>query len=498
MFKGWPSPRNRKVNILFLLLGLIHLAIPLYNHFVFRSYAYDYAVYNYAFHDYAHLRITPCPIYQAYPPVSFWQDHFSLLLPLLSPLYWVLTPVTGTYTLIILQWLFVMMGGACTYWFIARRSKGELLPLLAAAMYFLMHGRFSAHRADVNIAIMAASLVPVVIELFDRRNWKLFFSVSALLLISREDMSLWLLFVGLFLALLYRHDRRSRRMALILAGVSVSYFILSMSVLIPVFLETAEKKFTLFEYGALGDSPVEALVYLFHDPLQVLKLLFINHGDSETYNGLKGDFYMLYLLSGGLFLLIRPWFILPLLPLVAKKMLNDNPVRWGIEHYYAIEFVSLMPLLIFLAISTLDKPLYRRLSAGAALIAAASCTVWALTSPPTTLLLLDFQKFNVFDKEFYSSGYSGEIRKVLRLIPPEAPVCASGKLTPHLAYRDRIRMFPLFKDASYVVAQLQNDHYPKSVEEFNAHVESLYRDSAHWSLLYGSPRLVLFKARNAR
>ncbi len=498
MITGLPSSRNTAFNVIFWLACLLHLLIPLYNHYVFRTDGFDYAVYNFAFYDYAHFRVSPCPIYQAGYPISFWQDHFSLLLPLLSPLYWVMAPVTGTYSLMIVQWVFVMAGGVSTFRIISRRSGIEWFGLMAALCYFLFHGRFTAHRADVNLAIMASSLVPVLLDLFDRRKWWWVLAMSALIAVIREDMALWLLFIGVFLAIYYRSDKVARRNALWLAGGSISYFMVCMSVLIPVFLENELKKFTLFEYAALGKNAGEVVKYLVHDPLQVFKMLFINHSDSDYFDNIKNDFYMLYLLSGGALLILRPWFLIPLLPLLSKKMLNDNPVRWGIESYYAIEFVSILPVLIFLAISALRNPLHRNILVIVALLAVVTCTTWALLRPRTTVLLFDDRKYNILNKGFYLPGHAGEARKILHMIPDEAPVCASGQLTSHLAFRDVIHMMPVLTDSSYVVARLEGDSYPISQEDFNKVLGDLYDNREEWKVLYRSPNYVLLKGEPAK
>src|ERR1043165_9970817 len=92
---------RRSLVLLFLiLLGGINLLIVVVNHYYFRTYAFDYGVYNFAFYDFAHGRISPCPIYLFIHPVTFLQDHVSLTLLVLSPLYWLLHPIAGTYSLL--------------------------------------------------------------------------------------------------------------------------------------------------------------------------------------------------------------------------------------------------------------------------------------------------------------------------------------------------------------------------------------------------------------
>src|SRR6476661_6369031 len=173
----------------FTVLSLLHLFIPILNHYYFRTVAFDFAAYNFAFYDYAHLRISPCPVYLAPYPISFFQDHFSLLLPLLSPLYWVLAPITGTYSLIILQWLLIAGGAWYTHKLIYHRTTDLFLSTLSVAFYFLLFGRFSSYRADVNLAIMGSALVPVFLYFFEIKKFKSASVVYLVLLLNREDFA---------------------------------------------------------------------------------------------------------------------------------------------------------------------------------------------------------------------------------------------------------------------------------------------------------------------
>ena len=69
--------------IVLLIFYSLYLITGITNHYLFRSYAFDYGVYNYAFWDYSHFHISPCPIYAS--KANFLQDHFSLTLLFLIP-----------------------------------------------------------------------------------------------------------------------------------------------------------------------------------------------------------------------------------------------------------------------------------------------------------------------------------------------------------------------------------------------------------------------------
>ena len=337
-----------------IVFAFINLAIVLINHYSFRTVALDYAIYNFAFFDYAHLRISPCPAY-IYPfPASFFQDHFSLTLLFLSPLYWLMAPIFGTYSLLILQWLFILAGSWATYKLIATKSGNYTYGLAAMIYYFLLLGRYTAYREDVNLAILGSSMIPVFLYFFEtKRFYPATFSFIFLLL-NREDYSLWLIFIGIFLMIRHRKNPIEFRLS---SGITILSALFFVSIFVFIFpaIEDEHKKFALFNYAIIGETPMEALKFLFQHPLRAIELLFVNHNENPYYDGIKKEFYLVYLLSGGFILLLRPLYLIPLLPLLAKKMYDDNPLRWSVETYYSIEFVSILPVCVFLILLELQS-----------------------------------------------------------------------------------------------------------------------------------------------
>ena len=493
MYKILPS-RRLYVHLIFWVLALFHLFIPVYNHFVYRTFCYDLAAYNFAFYDFAHFRNSPCLFYLFDHPMTFWQDHFSLLLPLISPLYWVLAPVFGTYSLLIVQWVFIVAGALFTYRLVRFFSQDELLPLLAIVVYFMIHGRFSAYRTDINIVIMASALVPAFMYFFysgkKRATWITFF----LLLVMREDFSLWLIFICLFFALDKQRAGSSRKTAWIMSGISLVFFGLCFIVFIPYLIETNGRVYNLFEYKALGQDPVAAVRYMIHDPVRVFQLLFINHSDNGYYDHIKTDFYVCYLVSGMAVLFFRPRFLIPLLPLIAKKMWNDHPVRWGTESYYAVEFATVLPLLVFMVIAGFRSQDLRRVAAVVVCVFAIACTFILYNIAPVNLIADDRLKSNPFARRFYDCDYDREaVKKALDLIPKDVSVTASSMLTAHLAFRDGAYLFPRRNDRSWAILLKNSESYPLSKEAFEAEASLLTREDSGMEIISDHPDVIVLQ-----
>lgn len=475
-----------------IVFGSINLLIVIINHYSFRTVALDYAIYNFAFFDYAHLRISPCPAY-IYPfPASFFQDHFSLSLILLSPLYWLMAPVFGTYALLILQWVFIVAGSWATYKLIETKSGNYKYGLAAMIYYFLLLGRYNAYREDVNLAIIGSSMIPVFLYFFETRRLLPALLCFVFLLVNREDYSLWLVFIGLFLMIRHRKNPLLFKYSVGITLFSALFFVAIFTLIFPA-IEDEHKKFALFNYAVVGETPVEALRFVIQHPLKALEFLFINHGDSNYYDGIKQEFYIVYLISGGFILLFRPAYLIPLLPLLAKKMYDDNPLRWGIETYYSIEFVSILPVFVFLILIEWKSVKLKNTLVWFICIATFVVTIIRLFIPSSNPIVGEANKSNFLRPVFYQTGCDvPEINAALNRIPKNAAVCASCRLLPHLAYREKVYYFPRINDANYICLLKRGDAYPLTAAEYDLEWNKLVLNK-EWKVLENKADFILLQ-----
>jgi len=338
--------------ILFVFAG-IYLGSVIANHYNFRTFCWDYGVYNNAFWDYAHFRLNKNPIYDP-PGVNFLQDHMSFSLFVIAPLYWVFNWLTGTYTLLIIQELLIVIGGYYVYLLVKNKSQNQLLGIFALIHYFVLQGHYSVFSSDFNITTIGAAMVPLFLYYFDRKKMLLAFIFFLFVLISKENMSLWLVFISISLILLYYNDKKLVKYALILMIVSVLYFLFLFKYLIPLF-EDPNRQYWGFSYSALGNNINEAFLFIFQHPIKTFHLLYNNPTSDPLLDGIKLNFYKVFLFSGSFILLFRPKYLIMFIPLIAQKMLNDSHSRWGIDWHYTIEIVSILSICVFLTISAIKN-----------------------------------------------------------------------------------------------------------------------------------------------
>ncbi len=486
--------RDRIFHFMLLGLGLLLLTMYFCNHYFFRTNAFDYGAYNFAFYDYAHFQNSIVPVYPG--NVKFIQDHVSFTLMLFIPLYWVLTWLTGTYTLLFIQSVIIVFGAWAVYRLIELKSENKLLPILAGLHYFLILGRWTSFTSDCNLAIMASSMVPVLLYFFEKKKWIPAALCLFFILTSREDMALWTLFIGFFFLITYRKVKPMRWGALSMVLISLAYFIIVFRVIIPA-AETPEKTFTLFNYSELGKNPGQAVEFILRHPVKTLRLLFTNFSGDPAFDRVKFEFYTVYLISGGVLLFLRPRYLILFIPIIAKKMLNDDPVRWSVELYYSIEFVSILPVAVFLLIASFRKKMLQSIAGLLVCVATLSITAYKFNAGNRVLPWWWITtKYTFFSPEMYSATFDvSRVNDRLSMIPGNASVCASGTILPHLAFRENIRYFPWVDDAEYLVVFTKNDTHPLSLEQFDRELEK-YLNNPEWEMIVNEDPLLILKKKD--
>ncbi len=485
--------------IILTIFSIIILGTSLLNHYYFRTFALDYASYNFAWYDYAHFRVSPNPLYYwDKNNLTFFQDHFSLTLIILAPLYWIMSPIFGTYSLLIIQTVFIVWGGWAVYKYIYLKTKKNSLALSSLLLYFLTYGRFSAIVADVNLDIILSSLIPVFLYYFEKQKFKNTIIIFIFIIIGRENFSLWFIFIGIFLLITNWKNNKLRVYSLGLIISSFIYFIMVFKVLIPYF-ENPNRSFALFNYSILGSNPFAAFKFIINNPLKVISYLYTNHLNDISFDKVKQEFYLIYLLSGGFVLLFRPKYIILFIPIIAQKMFNDLPLRWSSEFYYGIEVVSILPIAVFSALDELNI----RISKNANNLKKYLSILIVILATGITIHQFDFinrelkyygpEKNKFYDTRMYSTSFDiNKIHNLIKQIPDNARISASGNIAPHLAFRKKIYYFPRVDDAEYIVILTNNPPSFMEKNEFLSQIEK-YKQSPYWNTIINEFPLIVMK-----
>ncbi|MBS1765312.1 MAG: DUF2079 domain-containing protein [Bacteroidetes bacterium] len=470
--------------VIIISFGLVFSSISLVNHYNFRTYAWDLGINNNAIYDYAHFRWNDCMIMQPQFK-NILADHFSLLPLLVSPLYWLF----GSYTMLIFQIVAILLGGVGIFKYFKARSSNFNLSVIAMIHFYSIWGIYSALGFDYHDNVIAAMLVPWLFYTFENRKWKWAVFFFILICISKENMALWAIFIGLTLFLLNRKTSDLRLKSLYLSAFALFYFILVVKVIIPA-LSNDGREYLHFHYKALGENFGEAIKTILTKPQYVFSLIFENNTGWNEANYIKSELHFFVLLSGGYALFYKPQFIPMVIPIYAQKLFNDDIGKWGLNYQYSIEFVPILTLALY-------SLLQERNQKNSIIIYLLPCII----TIAATISSLDHrvskwynpEQLRFYQKEHYKTPYNvKDVQEVLNQIPSNAIVSATNGLVPHMAFRDFIYQFPVVNDAEYIVLLKSSNTYPLSQSEFDEKLNEL-NQSNDWEKLIDKNYMLVYK-----
>lgn len=478
---------DRKILLIVVFtFGLIYSLVSLVNHFLFRTYALDLGLYNHAV--YLFSRFTPA-IYTldiTGNEMNFFATHWSPIVFLYVPFYYIF----GSYTLLLIQVMALLAGGIGVYKYSQSKGLDSRISLLIIIFFYSIWGLFSALAFDFHNTVIAAMCLPWFIY-FIERGKKLQSGIFFLLIISaQENMALWMIFILVALLVpICGQKKHMVRFKLILLIFSVVWFIVLIKMIIPGLL-SEDVPGQLTRYSHLGASSGEILKNIVSDPINTLKLLFINTSGDPAYSGIKRELHIMMLLSGGLALFFRPRYLIMLLPLYGQKLFSTDYALWGINYHYSIELVPLLALSVTEAILLIKDKRWRFISIIMVTLVTMTATITVTEKRQSKWYNRTNARF--YHPEHYRSPYNRrEIMKGLDLVPENSIVSSSSELSPHLAKSAKIFHFPVVKDAEYIVL-LKNAQstYPLSTQEYSDKIREI-RASGKYSVGYESEDLVI-------
>ncbi len=473
-----------KYLIIIVLFGLLYSLIVFVNHYLFRTYALDLGLYTQAAYKYAHLKIADSTMMKCYYE-PLLGGHFDLYLILFSPLIYIF----GTYTLLIVQIVAILLGGIGIYnLFKIKENKKVSLAFWAMIYFYSFFGIFSALSYDYHSVVVASAIIPWFFYTIKLKKFWLSALLLFFILISQENISLWLFFICIGLIIEFRTETRTVFVLSIFAMISIIYFIVVIQYIIPLF--SVNNQYGGFLYSVLGNTPAEALKTLLTNPFNSIKILFINHTNNSNGDYVKLEFHIFILLSGGYLLFKKPAYLLMLVPLYAQKLFHNDYIMWGIDGQYSVEFAPILAIGTFSVLKQIKNKCNLRIVLGILLVGTIG----------TTIRLMDHTKYytNKSRIRFYQASHYQHyydvknIYKQLNQIPVNASVSAQSSFVPHLALRDKIYQFPIIKDAGYIVLSPKGNTYPMEKDNFDSLLYHL-EDSKKWIVKYKSKELIVLK-----
>lgn len=460
--------------------GTVFCLISLVNHYNFRTFGLDLGIYTHGIYSYSQLDWHTFTLGLEGKPFNHLGNHFSPIVMLLSPFYYLF----GTYTLLVLQIAAILFGG----WGVLQYAKERLTgiqPEFVLLLFFSTWGIYSALAYDWHSNVMAAMFVPWFILFYEREDWKKTVLMFGLILICKENMAVWMAAIlsGLAIKNLFTKPFETDWLATgsMLLG-SVVYFLIVQSVIMPA-LNPLKISDHLGNYSHLGDGAGGVVKTIITKPRHVFYLMFESLQADELTFKLKSQLHFMVLVSGGIALIYRPYFLIMLAPIYAQKLLSSNSSHWGVYSQYSIEFAPIIALAMTEWMKGFDfKQLRTPILIG--FIGLATVFNWHPTRENT----------GFFKDSHYESGLNSDaIYEALELIPDDAIVSASNVIVPHIADRKSIYLYPVVNDAEYLAILTKGrDLYPVDSLQFPQKMMELRADTTH-NILYDENDFIIIK-----
>jgi uncharacterized membrane protein len=484
-------PPHRQRLALLLFFALIYSLVSLVNQVNFRTSALDLGYEAQAVADFAHLREPRVTLLLDAPPTAYLANHFSLTPALAVPLYYLVGPV---WALLLLQIGAVLVGlvGAWRYARYMGASEGQAN--WALAFLGSQWGIFSALGFDFHNNVLGAMALPWLARWVAQQRWGRAALAAIFIVVSKENLALWLAFVLLGLAWQHRRQRAVVWRAGVGALLALGYFVVITHYLMPA-LDTTHRPYTqLARYGELGSSLPAIAWHLLTHPSQLWRTLFTNTLPDTAYDYIKLELWAALLLSGGWALLRRPWYALMLVPILAQKLLANDAGFWGINYQYCIEIAPVLTLAVADTLAS-RRPASVRWSW--ALVPVVLFTIVTLYMRRSTWY--DRSTTNFLVGRHYRPAYPDRaaLQAALARVPAEVSLSASSSLAPHLTNRRDLFLFPVLRTAGVVALLREPDErgsWPLSPAEAQRAAAQLRADPSY-RVLYEDAQLILLARR---
>lgn len=413
----------------------------------FRTNALDLAKFDQAIWNTAQGR----PFHISLIEESVIQSHFSPILALYAPLYWLWPDIR---LLFIVQSICLDGAGFLIYVFFRKNQTGPWLGLIVYAAY-LMHP--SLHQVNlvefrrITTAVLATSFA-LYCMLGRRYRWMGLGLAVALL--SKEDMAFLAIAVGLYVILAHR----SYKAGVISLIVGVMWLGLIPFVVLPALSASRgiainnEYEHTGQYFSYLGNSPVEIFQNLSSNLTVILQYVL-------RPKRLASVAYLCW--PTAFLFLLAPEIAVFALPFLGYLLASTSNSMGELKGWYPS---VILPVLYWAVAVGVSRVRGRWQTIALIALLATGISGWFANSKVWPGRRFQPGRFEVTE-------HHRQVEIALQEIPTDAVVAAQNPLVPHLSHREQIYLFPWIPGGvqpDYVVMDREMNTYPTVLEAYRS------------------------------
>lgn len=338
-------------------------------------------------------------------------DHTSFILIFLVPFYW-LFPSAGV--LFFFQSLAIGMGAVPVFLLARRLLRSEAIAVVMAATYLLHPAVGWTNRENFHPDAFIAPFLGFAIYAAIERRWRMYIIFVALALLVKEDASLVLIPLGVWVAV-----KRNWKIGLLTAVGSLGFMLFAMFVVMRSLIGVPTRNAWRVPFG----GPTGFLKAVFTEPHHVVRHYW---RDNRPFYLWQMTVPYLWVFAAA------PSVALISVVVLAANMLSTFWYQYQIEYHYALVAVPALAMGTVWAISKI-RASWRFV----VIVAVAFSSLWSGWAWGA----LPFSR----DLPYYwtpNHPVAIAARDIIRDLPDDAVVSAQYALTAHIAHRKEIYMFP--------------------------------------------------------
>jgi len=355
---------------------------------------------------------------------NLFGDHTSFVLVFLVPLYWI---APGAWIMFTAQSAAIAAGAVPIFLYGRRRLGSEWLALIGAGTYLLHPAvgwtNLENFHPDAFLGVFVGCAIYAALE----RRWRMYAVFVVLSLLVKEDVSLVIVPLGVWVAL-----RRDRRIGLLTVLGSVAFMAMAMLLVMRSLIGVPTRNGWRIPFG----GPRGVIDTAITNPTALVRHL---RSDGRPW-------YLVQMTAPFAWLFVR----LPDVAMISALVLFTNVLstfgyQYQIAYHYSLVAVPALAIGTVYAVGAMREHVVsvrgRRITVPTRHVAMGVLAVASIT----TAILWAPSPLGRTDSWYGHRGnaFAVAARELLADIPADATVSANYRLTPHLAHRGEIYQFPV-------------------------------------------------------
>lgn len=313
---------DKEVFALMAAVAVVYSVLGILRHLHFQSRAWDLGNFDQMVWHYSRFEKPGCSDLGLENGLG---DHFNPILALFAPLYWVWPRVE----MLLAAQALLFSSALIPIFLFTERRMGRRCAYLICASFCVFWGCQNTLHDDFHPDIFAVPVIAFALYFLDLEKWAGFLASMVLLLLVKEELTLVVVFFGVYLAI-----NKKKLFGFLVFALGAAAFYLEVMVLVPYFRGSGGG-YPHWFYPGLGQQPSESLMNIMKNPSLVIEIFLSQPARIKA---------LLFLFGSFLFLPFFSKIVVLTLPLIAANGLSSHPGLWNLDSYYSAFFCPLLTL----------------------------------------------------------------------------------------------------------------------------------------------------------